>query len=439
MRLPLASDPIANERHRARLESYDKPAILLSKEYRILAANTAYQAHYGQQVREGKDRCFEVSHGYGSPCDENGEKCPMQQGLRSRRSERVFHIHLGPDGEEHVDVTLHPLLGDAGEIEAFIEVISPIEQASPEARGPFIGRSPAFVRALELIQRVASSEVPVLLLGESGTGKELAARAIHEASPRRGAPFVPVECSGLGEALFESELFGHARGSFTGAHQRKAGLVEAAAGGTLFLDEIGDVPAGLQVKLLRLIESSSYRPVGDTVARQADFRLVCATHRDLPKMLDEERFRKDLYYRINAFPISLPALRERPEDLVLLSQGILAASGKTLSAEALATLLRHSFPGNIRELKNLLGRAALLSDGPEIQAAHLPPTLVGAPGRSEGGAGGWPWGERVLPLAEVERRYLEWVESHSKGDRKEMARQLGLSERTLYRKLKTLH
>lgn len=421
------------------LDSSEKPAIVLSKDYRILGVNEAYRKHYQAAPKLGHDRCFEVSHGYQSPCDENGEQCPLRNCLESRRNERVLHIHHGPDGAEHVDVELRPLF-DAGEdIEGFVEVIAPIPHASAKAGGSFVGRSKSFTEMLELIQRGARSEVPILLLGESGTGKELAAQAIHDASPRSKGAFVPVECSGLGEALFESELFGHARGSFTGAHSRKPGLVEAAAGGTLFLDEIGDVPLTLQVKLLRVLESGMYRPVGDIEARSADFRLVCATHRDLDSMVQEGTFRRDLYFRINTFPIPMPPLRERREDIPLLCETLLADSAKMLSDEAQELLRAHDFPGNIRELRNIVERAVLLTDGVQIEAKHLPADLGGsrhsapspAPANSD-----WPWGSELLSLEEVERRYLRWVYEIHPGDRRALAERLGVSERTLYRKLR---
>lgn len=423
----------------AMLESTEKPAIVLSKDYRILAVNEAYRKHYRASPKLGHDRCFAVSHGYESPCDENGERCPLRNCLSSRRNERVVHIHHGPGGAEHVDVELRPLLDESGEIEGFVELIAPIPHASARAGGSFVGRSKAFTAMLELIQRGARSEVPILLLGESGTGKELAAQAIHDASPRNEGAFVPVECSGLGEALFESELFGHARGSFTGAHTRKPGLVEAATGGTLFLDEIGDVPLSLQVKLLRVLESGMYRPVGDIEARCADFRLVCATHRDLDSMVREGSFRRDLYFRINTFPIAMPPLRERREDIPLLCDTLLASGAKRLSAQAMSLLQEHNFPGNIRELRNIVERAVLLTDGNEIEAKHLPAYLGGdrssvpSPGATREG---WPWGEELLPLEEVERRYLRWVSATHSGDRKALAERLGVSERTLYRKLR---
>ncbi len=412
------------------LPNVGAPAILLSKDYVIQDANAAYAEHYGRSVEVGRARCFEVSHGYSTPCDQNGELCPLQRSLETKRTTRVFHVHHGPDGPEHVDVELTPLVSDDGEVEGFVEVIRPIDVMSAQVSGTFVGRSRAFQRIVELIHRAAPSDVPVLLLGESGAGKELAARAIHAASRRSGGPFVPVECSGLSESLFESELFGHVKGAFTGAHRDRDGLVHAAAGGTLFLDEVGDVPLSLQVKLLRLLESGTYRRVGDTDPRRAEFRLVLATHQDLKGMVDAGRFRTDLYYRINAFPVNLPPLRERREDIPLIANALLSGTNKRLSHEATEALLSYDFPGNVRELKNVLERAILLSDDDEIRPDHLLPSST----HSVDGA--WPWGDVILPLEEVERRYLAWASAEFDGDRKALASKLGLSERTLYRKLK---
>jgi DNA-binding NtrC family response regulator len=302
-----------------------------------------------------------------------------------------------------------------------------------------VGRSPAFNRMLGLISRVAPSRTPVLLQGESGSGKELAARAIHDASLCSEGPFVPVECSGLSETLFESELFGHERGAFTGAVARKQGLIEAARGGTLFLDEVGDIPLGQQVKLLRLLETGTYRPVGSVVSHQADFRLVCATHRDLKAMIAQGAFRQDLYYRISAFPVDLPPLRERPEDLPLLVESLLLriAGERTLKlhSSAMAALRRHDFPGNVRELRNILEHAALLADGDTIELEHLPRDCA-----CNGGAEGVPetLDCGVVPLDVVERRYLLRVLRAFHGDRRELAARLGVSERTLYRKLEAI-
>lgn len=412
-----------------KLPILDAPAILLSKDYVIQESNDAYAQHYGREISVGRARCFEVSHGYATPCDQNGELCPLERSLVTKRKTRVFHVHHGPNGPEHVDVELTPLLSGDGEVEGFVEVIRPIAEASAQATGTFVGRSRSFQRVVELIQRAAPSDVPVLLLGESGAGKELGARALHDASARRSGPFVPVECSGLSESLFESELFGHTKGAFTGAHRDREGLVEAATEGTLFLDEVGDVPLSLQVKLLRLIESGTFRRVGETEPRHADFRLVLATHQDLSAMVTDGSFRKDLYYRINAFPIALPPLRKRRDDIPLIAEALLRHSNKRLSPDAVASLVAHAFPGNVRELKNILERAVLLTDDDTITAEHILPSA--APPDEEP----WPWGAEIMPLEEVERRYLDWASKRFDGDRRALAKRLGLSERTLYRKL----
>lgn len=415
---------------RARVASLEEPAILVSRDYRVLATNAAYRRRYRDDIRLGEDRCHSVSHGFDGPCDEHGETCPLKQCLAGDCSARVLHIHHGRTGPEHVDVKLEPVRNPDGSVVAFIERIRTVLSTSASTGGvDLVGRSPAFNRVVGAVSRVARSDVPVLFLGESGTGKELFARALHVESERRDGPFIPVECSGLTESLFESELFGHEAGSFTGARGRKAGLVEAAQGGTLFLDEIGDVPLGLQVKLLRLLESRTYRRVGSVERLHADFRLVCATHRDLRDAVREGTFRLDLYYRVNAFPITIPPLRERVGDVELLCEQFLNGSGKHLSPDALLVLHNHDFPGNIRELKNLMRRAALLADGPVIQVEHLGLEEVAAD---------LPIPARILPLAEVERSYLRWAREAFPGDRATLARMLQVSERTLYRKLAAL-
>ncbi|MCA9567295.1 MAG: sigma-54-dependent Fis family transcriptional regulator [Myxococcales bacterium] len=415
---------------RARVANLPEPAILLSRDYRVMATNRAYRERYRSDVRLGMDRCHEVSHRYPGPCDQHGELCPLKQCIATDAPARALHVHHGRQGPEHVDVVLDPVRNPDGTIVAFVERIRLVRTASttPGAAG-LVGRSAVFNDAVAAVSRVASSDVPVLLLGESGTGKELFARAVHEESACSHGPFIPVECSGLTESLFESELFGHEAGAFTGARSRKVGLVEAARGGTLFLDEIGDVPMALQVKLLRLLESRTFRRVGAVERLHAEFRLVCATHTDLQEAVAEGRFRLDLFYRINAFPIRVPSLRERVEGLPLLAEQFLAGTGKRLGRSAVERLEHHDFPGNVRELKNLMRRAALLCDGPLVESEHLAirarPVAVPVP-------------EALLPLEEVERRYLRWARDHHGGDRASLATALGVSERTLYRKLASL-
>jgi transcriptional regulator with PAS, ATPase and Fis domain len=330
---------------------------------------------------------------------------------------------------------------DGGEILYFIEIMRPSSVASANARGEgLVGRSPTFQQALALVQRVAPSDATVLLLGESGTGKELLAETVHRLSKRAAGPFVPLECTGLPDALFESELFGYVKGAFTGATADKPGLVEAAQGGTLFLDEVGDIPLSEQVKLLRLLETRRFRRVGSTVWQDADFRLVCATHRDLAAMVAAGEFREDLYYRLNVFDVDLPPLRERREDLDPLIQSMLTrlsmAGRMVFSTEALAALSRYRFPGNVRELRNLVERAVLLADDGVIREAQLPQRVR----ESTSGATPPPPGDNagLVPLAEAEAAYLRRALAIHDGDRKSLAEVLGISERALYRKLAAL-
>lgn len=422
------------------LEAIPEPAALLSTEYRVMATNQSYRALYaGEQEVIGRT-CYEVSHGYSVPCDQAGESCPLKECRQSGQRQRVLHLHNTPYGDEHVDVEMMPLTDARGRLTGFLEVMHQVREARAQVSDQegLVGRAPAFTRMLSLIHRAAPSEITVLLLGESGTGKELVARALHESSPRARAPFVTVECSGLSEGLFESELFGHERGAFTGAVSRKKGLVEAARGGTLFLDEIGEIPLSLQVKLLRLIETGSFRPVGSVEPQHADFRLVCATHRDLRQQVREGLFRQDLYYRISAFPVPLPALHERIEDLPLLTASLLqrlpGGVGVTLAAQTLDLLQHYTFPGNIRELRNILERGILLADDGVIQLEHLPQECREIQPLPQQDLDALP----LMPLDQLENRYLEQVSARFSGERRELARRLGVSERTLYRKLQRL-
>jgi DNA-binding NtrC family response regulator len=343
-----------------------------------------------------------------------------------------------------VDVETTPIRDQTGHVAFFVETMRVVRQASanPAAQG-LVGRSVPFKRMLARVMRVAPSMAAVMLQGETGTGKELVARVIHEASPHWQRPFVTLDCSGLTETLFESELFGYEKGAFTGATHRKLGLVEAASGGTLFLDEIGELPLTQQVKLLRLLETGTYRRVGSVETLRTDFRLVSATHRNLATMVKDGHFRRDLYFRINTFPVRIPSLHERAEDLPMLAESLLKRVAPDrrlhLSQAALATLVKLPFEGNIRELRNLLERASLLTDNDEIEPCHLldmdeEPTLdlPGiAPVVPQQGDTEW------LTLEGLERRYLNWAVANHPGDRQSLARRLGIGERTLFRKLKS--
>ncbi|MDD2740745.1 MAG: sigma-54-dependent Fis family transcriptional regulator [Rhodocyclaceae bacterium] len=416
------------------LESLTEPHILCDRNYRILAANPAYRSKWeGSREIIGRT-CYDVSHHYKLPCDQVGESCPLQRSLRSGQRERVVHLHHTPHGERFENIELSPIRDAYGDIAYFIEKIDPlpVPRSDEHARG-LIGRSPTFMAMMDLVARVAPADAVVLLQGESGTGKELVANAIHQMSRRSDRPYIAVDCSGLAETLFESELFGHERGAFTGAVARKTGLVEAASSGTLFLDEVGDIPLSIQVKLLRLLETGTYRRVGSPEVLQADVRVISATHRPLAEMVEAGSFRQDLYYRLNIFPIFLPALRERRDDIVLLAESLLTRVSGTrslkLSRDAINWLRDYDFPGNVRELRNLLERACLLTDGDEIDLRHLPAGTLDQVLRST---------RKTGQKSKLTDEQLLEVAKNFPGSRKELARHLNLSERTLYRRLKEL-
>ncbi|MFQ5411424.1 MAG: sigma 54-interacting transcriptional regulator, partial [Phycisphaerae bacterium] len=256
---------------------------------------------------------------------------------------------------------------------------------------PVIGNSPALKQVTDLVNRVAGSNATVLLLGETGTGKEVTARQVRRASPRRDKPFIAINCAALPETLLESELFGHEKGAFTGAHAEKMGRFEMADGGTLFLDEIGDISQSTQVKLLRVLQEKEFVRVGGTRTIATDVRIIAATNRDLREAMENGTFREDLYYRLNVFPIQLPPLRRRREDLPMLVEHFINVSARELacpkpgvSDEAMALLAGYRWPGNIRELQNVLERAVLLADGEAIAAVHLPREIVGEETVAEG-------------------------------------------------------
>jgi two-component system response regulator HydG len=287
---------------------------------------------------------------------------------------------------------------------------------------------------------VANSRSSVLISGESGTGKEVVARTLHFAGPRAARPFVPINCTAIPEGLLESELFGHVRGSFTGAHTSKRGLFEKADGGTLFLDEIGDMGPSLQSKLLRVLQDREVRPVGGTQAVKVDVRIVAATHRDLEAEIAAGRFREDLFYRLNVIPIRIPPLRERPEDIGVLVKAFVRrhdeSGRRSLSADALARLARCPWRGNARELENVVERALALCDADVIEASDLPLSPAAEPPRA---AADEPdsflasAARQELSLKQLEERYIDEVMRAVGGNRVQAARILGVDRKTLYR------
>jgi two-component system NtrC family response regulator len=292
---------------------------------------------------------------------------------------------------------------------------------------------------LSTIARVAPTPVSVLIYGESGTGKELVARALHAASPRSQAPFVPVNAAALSPTLLESELFGHERGAFTGADRSREGRFEAASGGTLFLDEIGDLPADVQVKLLRVLQDRAVERVGSTEPRPVDVRIVAATHRDLPTEVREGRFREDLFYRLSVVSVELPPLRRRRTDVPLLVDHFtrkyeaMGGTAKAFSREAMDLLLRYRYPGNVRELENLVQRALVLARGEVVTTADLPPSVrAGSPREEDGDLLDGTLPERIAAL---ERRAIEEALEAEGGNQSRAAARLGISERALRYKL----
>jgi DNA-binding NtrC family response regulator len=285
---------------------------------------------------------------------------------------------------------------------------------------------------LDVVTRVAPSDSPVLISGESGTGKELVAHMLHRLSERSG-PFVDVSCASLTEGLLESELFGHERNAFQGADERKLGLMELAAGGTLFLDEISELSLKLQSKLLRALEQRSFYRVGGTQKVEVDVRILAATNRDLAARVREGHFRDDLFYRVNAIAVELPALRERVVDVPLLARQFLRQFGKanppTLTPDAVELLVRYPWPGNVRELRNVMERAVLLAQGPQIHAADLPLELPSVRGQT-------PVSTPMVSLAELERRHIETVLHNTNWHQGRAATALGISSKTLYRKIR---
>ena len=335
-----------------------------------------------------------------------------------------------------------------------------------ETRHILVGQSPRTLQILRLIDKMGKCRWPALLLGETGTGKEVVARSIHNISPN--GPFVTVDCSSMVGPLMESELFGHVKGSFTGAANTKIGLIEAANNGTAFFDEIGELPLDLQAKLLRVLQEKEFRPVGSLTTRHSDFRIIAATNRDLAKEVDRGTFRRDLYFRLNVINIRLSPLRERKEDIPALVHHFLQKVGGnySITAETLEVMISYDWPGNVRELENCVQHMVAINSGPLLHAADLPSNLQNhllqkksqyltaaatghgmatMPNRDSGegeppvsttsGLSVTP-GASVIPLMELERRAILNALEYTKGDRAVAAHLLGIGRTTLYRKLK---
>jgi len=304
------------------------------------------------------------------------------------------------------------------------------------SKGLITGKSKPMRDLITLIERIAPANSSVLIIGESGTGKEVVARTLHQMSNRADKAFTAINCTAIPESLLESELFGHAKGSFTGADKRKIGLFEEARGGTLFLDEIGDMDLSLQAKLLRVLQERKIRPVGETKDIEVDVRVVAATHKDIKKAIREGLFREDLFYRLNVIPVLIPPLRHRKEDIPLLAQTFLLkysainnSPSRSFSPGALLLLVNRSWPGNVRELENLVERLVVLARGPEITEDDIP-----LPENEDVDAFFASSAQSLITLEEMEKRYLQYVLTKVGGKKDKTAQILGINRRTLYRK-----
>lgn len=307
--------------------------------------------------------------------------------------------------------------------------------------GDLVSRSPAMRRIFDLLPQIAPSDATVLIHGETGTGKELLARAIHSLSPRKNKPFVPVNCGALPDTLLESELFGYVKGAFTGAAKDKPGRFAIAEGGTVFLDEIGDISPAMQVRLLRVLQERTYEPLGGTETKRADVRVIAATHRDLGALIRKGVFREDLFYRLNVVKLEIPPLRKRKEDVPLLIEHLVARfnrrQGKSVagaSPDVMVLLMAHDYPGNVRELENIIERAFVLCSGGKIERVHLPSELTG-----QSAATPAPVGESIAAQTRVtEAQAIRAALERHGFNRLAAARALGLHKSTLFRKLKSL-
>jgi len=352
-------------------------------------------------------------------------------------------LRLQPEGSRLVSVTAAPLIHDAYGVcdrdAHYIVVIRPAEE-DPATRGPtalggMIARSTPMLRIARLVEQLQQTDATVLLTGESGTGKEVVARALHEHSPRRDGPFVAVNCGALPPDLLESELFGHARGSFTGSVRDRVGRFELASNGTLFLDEIGDMPLQLQVKILRVLQEHTFERIGENTPRKSNARIIAATNVDLARAVAMGRFREDLYYRLRVVPIEIPPLRQRRADVEPLAEFLLAResarAGRAvrLSPDTMRALLSYEWPGNVRELDNALAFAIAVCEGQTIQPEDLPKEIVSQ---------ALPAEDPNSPTAEMERKRLRRTLEKHHWRRDEAAVELGMSRTTLWRKMREL-
>ena len=431
------------------LDSITEGVFTVDQEWKITSFNRGAEKITGIPRKEALNRhCWDVFRA--SICE---SKCALRQTMTTREpivNEPIYivNIHGRTNSHQHFHrVAARPAEGEViGGVETFrdLSVVEELRKELKERHTFFdiISKNAEMHRLFGILEQVAESNATVLLLGESGTGKELFARAIHSLSSRRDAPIVTVNCGALPDDLLESELFGYKAGAFTDARKDKPGRIAMAEGGTFFLDEIGDVSPALQVKLLRILQEKVYEPLGSNQPVMANVRIVAATNSDLEDLMKKGQFRQDLYYRINVAKLSLPPLRERKEDIPLLADYFISKfsrlSGKEIhgmSPEVFRTLMAHDFPGNIRELENIIEYATVVCRESIIGVAHLPDNLVK---NREEAVGIGRGGDAIASWESMERAFLREALERNNWNRMETAAELGMHSTTLWRKMKRL-
>ena len=437
------------------INAQESPAVIIDQNHRIIAANRAYCVSYGVPADAVVGQyCYEVSHHLTSPCYQHGEICPSLSVLANNCPHEVLHVHYDyANRPDRVRIKAYPVETASGQkfvLETIHRLAPTMHLTCEEMR--MVGRSPAFLQCLETLALAAKSNAPILLCGETGVGKEMAAQYIHEQSARSAESCVELNCASIPEALFESELFGHERGAFTGCAGLKQGLFETADKGTLLLDEIGELPLSMQAKLLRVFDSGEFRRVGGTSVIKVDVRIIAATNKDLITMVADGKFREDLYFRLAGIKVHLPALRDRRMDIPALAEVLIKRICERdkvdrchLTREAMQRLMDHAFPGNVRELLNILQQALTLSPDGIITAEHIrlyshgnhsgSATTTACPVASGNAATDTDMAA-TRSLADVEARHIAYLLRRHDYDRRAVAEALGISKRTLYRKIK---
>jgi PAS domain S-box-containing protein len=441
METTMDTDQFGTERESAILDSINEGVFTVDLEWRITAFNRAAEKITGvPRAHALGNLCCDVFRA--NICEKD---CALRHTMASGKPVVNATAHIVNQEGQRIPIRISTaLLKDAhgrllGGVETFQD-LTQVEELRKELQARYtfediVGRSPAMMKLFEILPQIAASSSTVLIEGPSGTGKELFARAIHNLSPRKDKPFVAVNCGALPDTLLESELFGHKAGAFTDARRDKPGRFELAAGGTVLLDEIGDVSPAMQVRLLRVLQDRTVEPLGGVESVPVDVRIVAATNRDLARLVKAGRFREDLYYRIRVISLKLPTLRERREDIPLLVDHLITKfnqiQGKDIvgvSEQVMARLMEHDYPGNVRELENIIEQAFVLCRGGRIEPGHLPPELRASRETPEE--------SRSMSLDDMERFLISETLKRRNGNRKLAARDLGINVSTLYRKIK---